>query len=170
MQLVFIVHPRTRAMDSIHCGENTEPRLRRWNGFCFWRFASVPGPVRKVGNGEGFRAPAPSLMVVRDVGPASESLPRRKPRAGRGAVWSSASYGDLRIADGSRVSPRRRLTSTESEADPAKNSKRRIQSVVSGPAQVERPAALSAMAIAVFHAVRAGFRSGRLVRELGRRQ
>ena len=37
------------------------------------------------------------------AGPASESLVRRKPRGGRGAVWLGASYGDLRVADGSLV-------------------------------------------------------------------
>ena len=37
------------------------------------------------------------------AGPASESLVRRKPRGGRGAVWLGASYGDLKVADGSRV-------------------------------------------------------------------
>src|SRR5271166_4366187 len=56
--------------------------------------------------GEGFRTPAPWRTVVRGLGPAFESLPRRKPRAGRGAAWSGASYGDLRIADGSGVSAR----------------------------------------------------------------
>ena len=37
------------------------------------------------------------------AGPGSESLVRRKPRGGRGAVWLGASYGDLKVADGSRV-------------------------------------------------------------------
>ncbi len=58
--------------------------------------------------GEGFRTPAPCGTVVRVVGPAFESLPRRKPRAGRGAVWSGATYGDFRIADGWCVSGRGR--------------------------------------------------------------
>src|SRR5271166_2026918 len=35
--------------------------------------------------GEGFRTPAACGTVVRGPGPAFESLPRRKPRAGRGA-------------------------------------------------------------------------------------
>ena len=61
---------------------------------------------RNVWLGEGFRTPAPCGTVVRVVGPAFESLPRRKPRGCRGAVWSGATYGDFRIADGSRVSPR----------------------------------------------------------------
>src|SRR5271165_5833799 len=48
-------------------------------------------------SGEGFRTPAPWRTVVRGLGPAFESLPRRNPRAGRGAAWSGAIYGDLRI-------------------------------------------------------------------------
>jgi hypothetical protein len=35
------------------------------------------------------------------AGPASESLVRRKPREGRGAVWLGGSYGDFGVADGS---------------------------------------------------------------------
>src|SRR5271165_7403562 len=70
----------------------------------------TPAPWRTVvqgeGYGEGFRTPAPWRTVVRGLGPAFETLPRRKPRAGRGAAWSGASYGDLRIADGSGVSAR----------------------------------------------------------------
>jgi len=50
--------------------------------------------------------PAPCGTVVPVAGPAFESLPRRKPRGYRGAVWSGAIYGDFRIADDSHVSPR----------------------------------------------------------------
>lgn len=35
------------------------------------------------------------------AGPASESLVRRKPREGRGAVWLGGSYGNFGVADGS---------------------------------------------------------------------
>ena len=47
--------------------------------------------------GEGFRAPAPYEMVVLDLGPASESLPRRKPRGGLGAGSAGSTYGDFRL-------------------------------------------------------------------------
>ena len=48
--------------------------------------------VRNVAKGEGFRTPAPWGTVVRVLGPAFESLPRRKPRGGRAlfggrALW-----------------------------------------------------------------------------------
>jgi hypothetical protein len=46
-------------------------------------------------SGEGFRTPAACGRVVRVAGPAFESLPRRKPRVGKGAVWSGAGYGDF---------------------------------------------------------------------------
>jgi len=36
---------------------------------------------------------------LRVLGPAFESPPRRKPRVGRGADWSGATYGDLKVAD-----------------------------------------------------------------------
>ena len=52
---------------------------------------------------EGFRMPALCRRTGPDGGPAFESLVRRKPRGGRGAVWLGASYGDLKVADGSRV-------------------------------------------------------------------
>jgi hypothetical protein len=54
----------------------------------------------KVSEGEGFRTPALCRTVVGGGGPAFESLPRRKPRTGRGAVWSGATYGDFGVADG----------------------------------------------------------------------
>ena len=57
--------------------------------------------------GEGFRTPALCRTVVGVLGPGFESLPRRKPRVGREAVWLGAAYGDFRLADGSRLSPRR---------------------------------------------------------------
>jgi hypothetical protein len=55
-------------------------------------FRTVIGPNLNGSKGEGFRTPAPSGTVVRDVGPAFGSLPRRKPRGGRalfdqGALW-----------------------------------------------------------------------------------
>jgi hypothetical protein len=37
------------------------------------------------------------------AGPSSESLVRRKPRGGKGAVWSGATYGDFGVADGALV-------------------------------------------------------------------
>ena len=37
------------------------------------------------------------------AGPAFESLVRRKPRGGGGAVWLGGTYGDLKVADGSDV-------------------------------------------------------------------
>src|SRR5271166_3863152 len=68
-------------------------------------------PVLRNGSfAEGFRTPAPGAGASSGTaGPAFESLVRRKPRRGRGArlvgrdLWR---YGDFRIADGSRVSPR----------------------------------------------------------------
>jgi hypothetical protein len=59
--------------------------------------------------GEGFWTPARCRTVVRARGPAFESLPRRKPRTGRGAVLVGATYGGLRIACGSGVSARWRV-------------------------------------------------------------
>jgi hypothetical protein len=53
----------------------------------------------------GFRVPAFST-VVRAPGPAPESLPRRKPRGGRGRFGERA-YGDLKIAHGWRAVRRR---------------------------------------------------------------
>ena len=61
---------------------------------------------RNVFYGEGFRTPAFCGTVVRALRPAFESLPRRKPRVGRDAVWSGATYGDFRMADSSRMPPR----------------------------------------------------------------
>ena len=56
------------------------------------------------GNAEGFRTPALCRRAGFDAsGPASESLVRRKPRAGMGAVLSSATYGDFGVADGALV-------------------------------------------------------------------
>ena len=53
-------------------------------------------------NGEGF--PTPAIATAgRGRGPASESLPRRKPRGGRGLVGLGATYGDLRVAGGADV-------------------------------------------------------------------
>src|SRR5208283_3680891 len=45
--------------------------------------------------GEGFRTPAPCGTVVRVVGPAYESLPRRKPRGGWGLVVGAGCGGWL---------------------------------------------------------------------------
>ena len=42
---------------------------------------------------EGFRTPALCRGAVLDAGPASESLVRRKPRGGRGAVWLAGPMG-----------------------------------------------------------------------------
>ena len=54
----------------------------------------------------GFRTPALCRTVAGVLGPAFESLPRRKPRVGGDAVRSGAAYGDFRIGDGLRFSPR----------------------------------------------------------------
>src|ERR1700722_9326859 len=48
--------------------------------------------------GEGFWTPALCDGGGEAPGPASESLPRRKPRGGR--ALEGATYGDLRVADG----------------------------------------------------------------------
>jgi len=48
--------------------------------------------------GEGFWTPALCDGGGEAPGPASESLPRRKPRGGR--ALESATYGDLRVGDG----------------------------------------------------------------------
>ena len=61
------------------------------------RARSAIGQEGKVRFGEGFRTPTPCGTVVRVAGAAFESLPRRKPRVGRGAVWSGATYGDVRV-------------------------------------------------------------------------
>src|SRR6185437_9592320 len=49
--------------------------------------------------GEGFRSPAPCRRVMRALGPAFESLPRRKPRGGRALLgrelWGFAGGGRL---------------------------------------------------------------------------
>ena len=52
---------------------------------------------------EGFRRPALCRRAGLGAGPASESLVRRKPRAGKGAGWSGATYGDFGVADGSAI-------------------------------------------------------------------
>ena len=50
---------------------------------------------------EGFgRRPFAGALGL-GAGPASESLVRRKPREGRGAVWLGGTYGDFEVADGS---------------------------------------------------------------------
>ena len=46
--------------------------------------------------GEGFRTPALAVRAGLGRGPASESLPWRKPRAGCGCVWIETPYGDLK--------------------------------------------------------------------------
>ncbi len=56
----------------------------------------------------------------RALGPASESLVRGKPRVGRGADWLGATYGDLKVADGSPMWRRGRKAvgvAVESEHD-----------------------------------------------------
>ncbi len=58
-------------------------------------------PTPAVRFAEGFRTPALCRRAVLDAGPAFESLVRRKPRGGRGAVWLGGTYGDLKVADGS---------------------------------------------------------------------
>src|SRR5271156_6455540 len=74
------------------------------------RFPPLIGPDSKDRFGAGFRTPAPCGTAVRVAGPAFESLPRRKPRVGRGAVWSGATtYGDLRMRDGGLAGFRERV-------------------------------------------------------------
>ena len=63
-----------------------------------WRLPPFVGANLKVCNGEGFRTPAPN-DGVRLLGPASESLPRRKPRGGWRAGSAGPTYGDFGIAD-----------------------------------------------------------------------
>jgi hypothetical protein len=46
---------------------------------------------------EGFRTAALCRRAGFDAGPASESLVRRKPRGGRGAVWLARPMGILRL-------------------------------------------------------------------------
>ena len=53
------------------------------------------------GLAEGFRTAALCRRAGLGAGPASESLVRRKPRGGRGAVWLGGTYGDLKVGDGS---------------------------------------------------------------------
>ena len=59
--------------------------------------------IRNVRLTEGFGCRPFAGALGLGAGPGSESLVRRKPRGGRGAVWLGASYGDLKVADGSRV-------------------------------------------------------------------
>jgi hypothetical protein len=54
--------------------------------------------------GEGFRTPAPNTTARGAAGPAFESLPWRKPRAGYSAVWPIATYGDLNLGQRAPVS------------------------------------------------------------------
>ena len=54
-----------------------------------------------VSKGEGFRTPALCFSRRAGSGPAFESLPRRKPRAGRALLGRD--YGDLPVAEGSRA-------------------------------------------------------------------
>src|SRR5580693_1599391 len=49
---------------------------------------------------EGFRTAALCRRAGLGAGPASESLVRRKPREGRGAVWLGWIYGDFGVAGG----------------------------------------------------------------------
>jgi len=69
--------------------------------------------ILSVRNGEGFRTPA-SCAEGRSgtLRPAFESLPRRKPRSGKGAGAARSTYGDLRIAN-------RRLRNFETKTDRA---------------------------------------------------
>jgi hypothetical protein len=49
----------------------------------------------------GFRTPALCRRLGLGAVPGSESLVRRKPRGGRGAVWLGGRYGDFGVAEGS---------------------------------------------------------------------
>jgi hypothetical protein len=79
-------------------------RCRRMTAVCAFRPAGVN--VNRslriaavyVVVGEGFWTPAHCDGGGEAPGPASESLPRRKPRGGR--ALEGATYGDLRVADG----------------------------------------------------------------------
>ena len=80
-------------------------RIRGWQGVTLshkpeftetnnWRLTYGPSY-------EGFgRRPFAGALGL-GAGPASESLVRRKPREGRGAVWLGGTYGDFGVADGS---------------------------------------------------------------------
>src|SRR5271167_4039781 len=78
-------------------------------------FLPYRSPTRKVGLGEGFRAPA-FATVGRAPGPALESLPRRKPRGGRGTVCRARLWG---------FEDRGRLTSEASAAGRAQSFQRK---------------------------------------------
>ena len=56
--------------------------------------------IRDVRLTEGFRTTAGCRRAGLGAGPSCESLVRRKPRGGEGAVWSGAAYGDFGVADG----------------------------------------------------------------------
>ena len=51
----------------------------------------------------GFSDAGPLRARGLGAGPAYENLVRGKPRGGRGAVWEGATYGDLKVADGSAI-------------------------------------------------------------------
>jgi hypothetical protein len=63
----------------------------------------------------GFRTPALAGALGLGAGPASESLVRRKPRVGRGAVWLGGSYGrtDRPCGGGGAVSVFDQMTDDE---------------------------------------------------------
>jgi hypothetical protein len=84
----------TKARSAICEGERPTSKYASW---------VACRPVRMSASLKGFgRRPFAGALGL-GAGPASESLVRRKPRGGRGAVWLGASYGDLKVADGSRV-------------------------------------------------------------------
>ena len=71
-------------------------------------------------NTEGFRTPALCRRAGLGAGPGSESLVRGKPRGRIDAVWLGATYGDLKVADGSPLWRRGRKAAgvvVESEHD-----------------------------------------------------
>ena len=81
-------------------GRTDPPTAASPIAICNDRYTSIrdiQSVATNVRYGEGFRTPALCRTVVGVLGPAFESLPRRKPRVGRDAVWSGAAYGDFRI-------------------------------------------------------------------------
>jgi len=90
---------RTRQGDSTYRRRQRRPAIRP--------IEASKAAICYVRNAEGFRTPALCGRAGLGAGPASESLVRRKPRGGWGAAWLGATYGDLKVADGSPVWRRR---------------------------------------------------------------
>jgi hypothetical protein len=81
----YLAQAKKECLECLEPGRVEQPRLSTHRDFFG---ASVDACF-----GEGFRTPALCRTVVGVLGPAFESLPRRKPRAGRGAVFWARSMG-----------------------------------------------------------------------------